>query len=333
MHPDQVSTGMQHPGAQQPVISITNTPWERPAVGIENVRDNLGPNLARNENARKPDDHVFIYEWKTGRLKMKFSAPRTSVSCFSLGTFFLPSNTNTGTLEYRRIPCNTPEATPHQPFFTLALPQLRQDRTFGHMSCRAEPNPSTNSYYSPRPFYADPRHAIAVFKVTVRSGVRPELPVIFHHPHLSSTFVFFVHRISRLNRLVQFSGRASEDDEPPANPTADGVSPIVDGLQQRFSRPVGSRPQPMDAARVLVTERHDRAAKNQQDIRKVKGREAEWALRHQAVGQSGGSGGINRGEDGDYHEESVDILSESGEGGDMSNSSSTGLVEVERLAI
>ncbi len=47
-----------------------NTKWERPAVGIEIVGDNLVLILAYYDNPHKPDDQVFVYEWKTGRMKM-----------------------------------------------------------------------------------------------------------------------------------------------------------------------------------------------------------------------------------------------------------------------
>lgn len=66
----QVSTGKLHLEAQQPIISVMNTRWEKPAVGIEIVGDNLVLILAYYEHPHKPDDQVFVYEWRTGKLKM-----------------------------------------------------------------------------------------------------------------------------------------------------------------------------------------------------------------------------------------------------------------------
>lgn len=70
MHLYQVSTGKLHPDAQRPVISVMQTEWERPAVGIEIVGNNLVLILAYHDNPHKPDDCVFVYEWKSGTLKM-----------------------------------------------------------------------------------------------------------------------------------------------------------------------------------------------------------------------------------------------------------------------
>ncbi len=70
LHLHQASTGNLHPEAKHPVITVTHTRWERPAVGIEIVGDNLVLILAYKQNPYKPDDQVFVYEWKTGRMKM-----------------------------------------------------------------------------------------------------------------------------------------------------------------------------------------------------------------------------------------------------------------------
>ena len=130
-----VSTGLFHPEAEQPIISVVTTPCRlRPAV-IEMLGDDLELSAAAtgivgdhlvliltytsSMNEGHPDDQVFIYKWKTGELKMvrdlqPASAPylmlvRASlrhsvhilISSFSLQTLFysrtrLPNNLNTG---------------------------------------------------------------------------------------------------------------------------------------------------------------------------------------------------------------------------------------------
>lgn len=44
--------------------------WNRPAAGIEIVGNNLVLILAYGESRDAPDDHIFIYDWKSGVLKM-----------------------------------------------------------------------------------------------------------------------------------------------------------------------------------------------------------------------------------------------------------------------
>ena len=65
-----VSTGLFHPEAKQPIISVVAMPWQQPAAGIEIVGDNLVLILTYYTHEGHPDDQVFIYKWKTGELKM-----------------------------------------------------------------------------------------------------------------------------------------------------------------------------------------------------------------------------------------------------------------------
>jgi hypothetical protein len=44
--------------------------WNRPAVGIEIVGNNLVLIITYGVSRRPPDDHMFIYDWKSGVLKM-----------------------------------------------------------------------------------------------------------------------------------------------------------------------------------------------------------------------------------------------------------------------
>ena len=65
-----VSTGLFHPEAKQPIISVVAMPWQQPAAGIEIVGDNLVLILTYYTHEGHPDDQVFIYKWKTRDLKM-----------------------------------------------------------------------------------------------------------------------------------------------------------------------------------------------------------------------------------------------------------------------
>lgn len=47
-----------------------NTPGEKPAIGIEIVGDNLVLVLYYHRNDAKPDDKVFIFDWRTAVIKM-----------------------------------------------------------------------------------------------------------------------------------------------------------------------------------------------------------------------------------------------------------------------
>lgn len=46
-----------------------NSPWQKPAVGIEIVGDHLVLILSFN-NGQRPDDRVYIYDWINDVLKM-----------------------------------------------------------------------------------------------------------------------------------------------------------------------------------------------------------------------------------------------------------------------
>ena len=65
----EFSTCKPHPQAQKHVIHVMNTPWEKPAIGIEIVGDNLVLVLYHYRHNAKPEDRVFIFEWKTAVVK------------------------------------------------------------------------------------------------------------------------------------------------------------------------------------------------------------------------------------------------------------------------
>ena len=62
------SAGQPHPEARESKIHVLNSRWEKPAIGIEIVGDHIVLVLYYL-NAASPEDHVFIWEWRTGVLK------------------------------------------------------------------------------------------------------------------------------------------------------------------------------------------------------------------------------------------------------------------------
>jgi len=69
IHFIEFSTGNPHPHAREHRIFVMSTEWKKPSVGIEIVGENLVLILSHT-NAWKPDNRIFIYEWKTGVLKV-----------------------------------------------------------------------------------------------------------------------------------------------------------------------------------------------------------------------------------------------------------------------
>ena len=65
----EFSTGNPHPHACEHRIFVMNTEWEKPSLGIEIVGDNLVLILS-HMNGWRPDNRIFIYQWKTGLLKV-----------------------------------------------------------------------------------------------------------------------------------------------------------------------------------------------------------------------------------------------------------------------
>ena len=65
----EFSTGNPHPHAREHRIFVMNTEYAKPSVGIEIVGANLVPILS-HANGWRPYNRIFIYEWKTGVLKV-----------------------------------------------------------------------------------------------------------------------------------------------------------------------------------------------------------------------------------------------------------------------
>ncbi|KAF9448681.1 hypothetical protein P691DRAFT_800391 [Macrolepiota fuliginosa MF-IS2] len=280
MHLNQLSTGGPHPEAHQAIISFeTHEQFRKPHIVMECAGDNLLLVLRDRTDTFKPDDQIYVYEWKTGDLKLRANAPFSSYRfpLFLTTHIFLLPNINTGELEYWRIPKNQSETTPSRPFFILSLPQPRSGAIFYTLTCRAEPNPSIQIYNTSKPFYTDPHHAIVNFYVSVWSGR-------YAYPE-PRCFKLLIHRSSLVGCLDKYSASASFNNPPKPIPYGDWGPPIcrwfnLDGASwtettfgQRYIAPppldVGPEGapltvlnfNPMDVARVLAAEKHRLKAK------------------------------------------------------------------------
>ncbi|KAF9445403.1 hypothetical protein P691DRAFT_271106 [Macrolepiota fuliginosa MF-IS2] len=220
VHLNQLSTGEPHPDARRTVITFeTEGNFGKPRVELGCAGDYLLMILTDVAPRNKPDEQVYVCEWKTGELKLRFSAPFDSYyySLFLNTQVFLLPNKRTGELEYWRIPKNPSGITPHQPFFVLSLPRLRPNNAFLGLSCRAEPNPGVHSCDASKPFYTDSRHAIAIFIIRVQSSESAQ-PM--------THFTLFIHRSSLLQCLERFSAFTSLDDRPTPIPYEEWGPPV-----------------------------------------------------------------------------------------------------------
>lgn len=140
---------------------------------------------------------MFIYEWKTGRLKMTLVAQYHTYS----GLIFLSEsvvvfpNTQNGTLEFWEIPSSPGSIAPLSPRCVLSLPQLVPGEMISNISCRGEPSPMGGNR-STRPFHPSANDAIVIFNMRVqpRVGMQHHLAMMqFGH-----TFTFLIHRSALL---------------------------------------------------------------------------------------------------------------------------------------
>ncbi|KIM37681.1 hypothetical protein M413DRAFT_448215 [Hebeloma cylindrosporum] len=255
----EFSTGNPHPLAREHRIFVMNTEWEKPSIVIEIVGENLVLILSHT-NGWRPDNRIFIYEWKTGLLKVSFEAPYQSYSglIFLSESLILLPNTRTNGLDIFRIPTK-PTLLSLRPILTLNLPTLSPGRVLGGISCRAEPNPISPSsiphmkqrsqdggYFSPnRPFSPNSEHALCIFdlrilvlQLVMDAGGALNMQFGFRH-----RLTFVVHRHALVD-LVHMYAKEEEEGESeivetaPASPpsTADIIpepvpeGPLADGV-------------------------------------------------------------------------------------------------------
>ncbi|KAF9448677.1 hypothetical protein P691DRAFT_800386 [Macrolepiota fuliginosa MF-IS2] len=202
VHLNQLSTGKPHPNVRRTTISFeAHELFEEPRVFMRCAGDNMVLVLRDRRGRSMSFDQVLVYEWRTGELKLTFSAPWRSYRypLFLTTHLFLLPNVKTGELEYWQIPKSPSEPTPSQPFFLLSLPRLRSGNTFQSITPFAEPN--IGPYNGSKPFHTNPRDAIAFFYVDIWWGR-------LNH------FRLFIHRSSLIGCLDQFSAYTSLSDRP-----------------------------------------------------------------------------------------------------------------------
>ncbi|KAF9448683.1 hypothetical protein P691DRAFT_704507 [Macrolepiota fuliginosa MF-IS2] len=297
IHLKRLSTGGPHPDVQRATISFeTHAEFGTPYIFVECAGDNLLLVLLDYSVTLKPEDEVYVYEWKTGEPKLALCAPFSSYGYpFFLTTdIFLLPNVKNGELEYWKIPQSPSESIPLRPLLVLSLPQLRSGNILTTFNGRAEPAPSTRSCDATKHFYTDPRHAIAIFCLDIQSA---EFVPLRH-------FRLFVHRSSLVGCLDQIPTFTSLNGRPEPIPydkwgpsvcrwfNADRGSWFEITFGQRYITEAGTEDEPLtlidfnpiDVARVLAAEKHRlKAGASHEDGRRVDRNEGdgcleEWSL-------------------------------------------------------
>lgn len=180
-----------HPEAQGP-ITVENTRGAgKPNVTIEIVGEHLlfilvyafSPGRARGL------DSVYLFEWKTGKLKWKNTAESGT---YYGGVFLSPEvimlpNTIAARLE---LWSTAPEQK--APILMLHLPRLLPGRSIRTITARGEPNPQ-GTFRKPRrmPFHSSVEDSIVLLDLTFPG------PTLHLHP-----FLLFIHRRALLALLA-----------------------------------------------------------------------------------------------------------------------------------
>lgn len=71
----EFSTGKPHPQAHLPRLFVKKSQWIHPSVSIGVVGDTLALLTAYYDNESRPEDDIYIFDWKAGVLKMVSSHP------------------------------------------------------------------------------------------------------------------------------------------------------------------------------------------------------------------------------------------------------------------
>ncbi|KAK7042337.1 F-box domain-containing protein [Favolaschia claudopus] len=180
-----------HPKAQGP-IEVERTKLGPPGVILEVVGEHLVFAVTYGfAPGRQPSDSVYVYEWKTRKLKLKLTAEcRTyfGVVFLSPDIIMLP-NTVANRLELYSI-----SSDQQAPLLTLHLPRLVPGLSIRTMTARGEPNPQA-SFRRPShvPFHSSVEDSIVIFHVH------------FAGPAQIYQFLLFIHRRALLKLLADHS--------------------------------------------------------------------------------------------------------------------------------
>ncbi|KAJ7135496.1 hypothetical protein C8R43DRAFT_1021276 [Mycena crocata] len=176
-----MSTHLPHPQAQK-TIEVHTSHWGIPNIILEIVGDHIV--LVVSYAHTITPDHVYVYEWRTAKLKMTIEADcRTYFGAvFLTPEILMLPNTITATLELWTIPS---EQT--TPTLTLHLPHLLPGMRIRLMTARGEPNPSLSKL---RKLERVPFHSTAEDSI-----------IVFHIKFLGPEFLLFIHRRALLRLL------------------------------------------------------------------------------------------------------------------------------------
>ncbi|KAG6840243.1 hypothetical protein C0991_007991 [Blastosporella zonata] len=195
----QFSTGKPHPLAREPVLFVRETnSWTRPSILMEIVGNHLVLVLThvRVMQFVQGRDRMYVFEWKTGTVKLKTKFPRQTYHgvVFLSPTILCLPNIRANTLDIWLIPSEPiqvlrgPVPQLH-PFMKIGLPELSARQLLLGALCRAEPNPAPGgTLHSSQPFHASSGDAIVIFNF--RSIDRTDMT--------SRTWMLFVHRSTLL---------------------------------------------------------------------------------------------------------------------------------------
>ncbi|KAH9925398.1 uncharacterized protein BXZ73DRAFT_49949 [Epithele typhae] len=202
----QLSTGLNHPLAANPVVQLATVPaLTQPVAGqcsvcIEIVGDYLcfmfhypGP-----YGATHPPAMFEVYDWKTGECLQIREMKCTSYSTF---TFLAPDvialpNCADNTIELCHIGQRPVDDTPLklEPTCILQLPRLQKGHSIAQVTCRSEPKTArarthARAFRSQEPFHHCPEQAIVIFNVMTHDdqGWHECLTLIAHTKSLLRT--------------------------------------------------------------------------------------------------------------------------------------------------
>ncbi|KAG5634403.1 hypothetical protein H0H81_002106 [Sphagnurus paluster] len=195
----QLSTGKAHPRAQLATLFVRDKSEENmfQRVGIEIAGVNLVLIGARHESFdhELDRDYVYMFDWTSGELKLKFDVP-ASTYCniiFLTPELVLLPNSDDFVLDIWAIPprssasMSLPTApvsereNPPAPLVSLALPQLSPIYRVFNIYCSAKPNPTASSTppaentasYASKLFRTAPRDTLIICNMLVRAFPGP----------------------------------------------------------------------------------------------------------------------------------------------------------------
>ncbi|KAG5634685.1 hypothetical protein H0H81_001103 [Sphagnurus paluster] len=249
----QLSTGKVHPRAQVPVLFLADSRQESPTVvAIEIVGVNLVLIITHNISvpASAQRNHIYMFDWTSGELKLKFDARRNTYSGIVLLTpelVLLPNMREfafeiwaipSGPCLASTLPLSAAESERKHlpnPLVSLGLPILFTSYYNSELSCRAEPNPTvspssfacatgpcTEAMMPPakKPFRAAPDEALIICNILVSA----------FHNDATETWTMFSRRSDMLAAVMQAmetSGRGPDHDSANGGGTRDTSTGIA----------------------------------------------------------------------------------------------------------